>query len=90
MYNRELLDPLLRYVVDQISLGARPEPIHLLQRNHICTLNRINDPAEVDLAITALAELNVVGHYLNHAYIVVFEAFTHHYLLSTDSQNSFL
>ena len=53
-------------------LGTRPEPIHLLQRNHICTLNRINDPAEVDLAITALAELNVIGNNLNLAYIVVF------------------
>ena len=60
-------------------LGACPEPVHLLERNHVCTLNRINDPAEVDLAITALAELNVVGHYLNHAYIVVSEAFTDHY-----------
>ena len=52
-------------------LGARPEPIHLLERNHICTLNRINDAAEVDLAITALAELNVIGHDLGHTCIAV-------------------
>ena len=48
-------------------MRARPEPVDLLQRNDVCSPNRIDDPAEVDLAVTAPAELDVVGHYLSHA-----------------------
>ena len=53
-------------------MRACPEPVDLLQRNDVCSTNRIDNPAEIDLAVTAPAELDVVGHDLNHALYVAF------------------
>ncbi len=48
-------------------MRARPEPVYLLQRNDVGSTNRIDNPAEVDLAVTAPSELDIVGHYAGHA-----------------------